>query len=231
MADKLGKEAIRWPQALIVLLAFVCFLVPGQVAAQGAVDRGQATAVANYVVQPGDVLSVLIWGWPEASDKQEGRFPVEANGRVFLPVVGAVEVAGKTAERVQAELRQRLASEQRQAVIVIEPLFAVAVNGEVRQPNVYDFKPGQTAFDALARAGGYTQDADRVQLLLVRDGSSQTLSASTANELAAQLAQTQLKSGDRILVHPKKRVAVATWLNVLQTAVAAVTLYTLIANE
>ena len=230
MADKLGKDAKMWPQVSTALVAFVCFLIPGIAAAQGAVDRGQATAVANYVVQPGDVLSVLIWGWPAASDKLEGRFPIESNGRVYLPVVGAVDVAGKTAERVQADLRQKLAAEQRQAVIVIEPLFAVAVNGEVRDPNVYDFRPGQTAFDAVARAGGYTTDADRAQLLLVRDGTSQTLSAGGPSELATLLAQTQLKSGDRLLIHPRKRVAVATWLNVLQTAVAAVTLYTLINN-
>jgi protein involved in polysaccharide export with SLBB domain len=230
MADKLGKEAKSWPQVFTALVAFVYFLIPGLAAAQSASDRAQTNAVANYVVQPGDVLSVLIWGWPAASDKLEGRFPIESNGRVYLPVVGAVEVAGKPAERVQAELRQRLAAEQRQAVIVIEPLFAVAVNGEVRDPNVYDFRPGQTAFDAIARAGGYSPDADRAQLLLVRDGTSQTLSAAGPNELATLLAQTQLKSGDRLLVHPRKRVAVATWLNVLQTAVAAVTLYTLIAK-
>jgi polysaccharide biosynthesis/export protein len=230
MTDPLGKEAKSWPQGLVALLAIVYFLAPGVAAAQNAVDRTQSTAVANYVVQPGDVLSVMIWGWPTPSDKQEGRFPVESNGRVYLPVVGAVDVAGKSAERVQSDLRQRLAAEQNQAVIVIEPLFAVAVNGEVRQPNVYDFRPGQTAFDAIARAGGYTSDADRMKVLLVRDGGSQMMSAETANELAAQLAATQLKSGDRLLVHPRKRVAVSTWLNVIQTAVAAVTLYTLIAN-
>jgi polysaccharide biosynthesis/export protein len=229
MTDKLGKEAISWPQALIVLVAFVYFLIPGVAAAQ-VEQRPQTQAVANYVVQPGDVLSVLIWGWPAASDKLEGRFPIESNGRAYLPVVGAVDVAGKTAERVQAELRDRLAAEQRQAVIVIEPLFAVAVNGEVRDPNVYDLRPGQTAFDAIARAGGYSPDADRTQLLLVRDGASQTLSAEGASELATLLASTPLKSGDRLLVHPRKRVGIATWLSVLQTAVAVVTLYTLIAN-
>jgi polysaccharide export outer membrane protein len=228
MIDKLGRVAKSWPQGLAVLSAIVCVLIPNKAAAQNPLDRAQASTVANYIVQPGDVLSVVIWGWPAPSDKQEGRFPVESSGRVHLPVVGAVDVAGKPAERVQAELRQRLAAEQSQAVIVIEPLFAVAVNGEVRQPNVYDFHPGQTAFDAIARSGGYTEDADRKQVLLVRDGNSQTISAENVNELAAQLAATQLKSGDRLLIHPRRRGSVVTWLNVLQTAVAAVTLYTLL---
>lgn len=230
MTDIPGKVAYRWPQGLVALLAFICIQVPSVARGQSAVDQSQASAVANYVVQAGDVLSVLIWGWPAATDKVEGRFPIESNGRVYLPVIGAVEVAGKTTERVQAELRQRLNAEQQQAVIVIEPLFAVAINGEVRVPNVYDFRPGQTAFDAITRAGGYTDQADRKKMLLVREGNAQQLEAGDASALAAQLAQLPLKSGDRIQVHRRGRISVQTWLNILQTAIAAVTLYTLLSD-
>jgi protein involved in polysaccharide export with SLBB domain len=228
MADKQGKDAFDGPRVLSTLLAFLCFFGIPSAFGQSAVDRSQAAAVANYVVQPGDILSVLIWGWPAASDKLEGRFPIESNGRAYLPVVGAVDVAGKTVERVQADLRQRLAGEQSQAVIVIEPLFAVAINGEVRVPNVYDFKPGQTAFDAISRAGGYAENANRKQVLLVRDGASQLLSAEDESQLATLLAQTPMRSGDRLQVHPRKRFAWITYLNILQTAIAAVTLYTLL---
>ena len=228
MTDKLGNGAASRPGIIAILMAFVCFLIPAIAAAQAATDRSAAQAVANYVVQPGDVLSVLIWGWPTQADKLEGKFPVEANGRVYLPVVGAVDIAGKTTERVQADLRQRLAGEQSQAVIVIEPLFAVAVNGEVRLPSVYDFRPGQTVFDAISRAGGYAQEADREKVLLVRDGSPQTLSAGNASDLAALLARTPLRSGDRLQVYARKRTNITAYLNILQTAIAAVTLYTIL---
>lgn len=231
MTDKLGNVAKSRPGVIATFVAFLCILAPAVAAGQGATDRSAAQAVANYVVQPGDVLAVLIWGWPAQTDKLEGRFPVEANGRVYLPVVGAVDVAGKTTERVQADLRQRLASEQSQAVIAIEPLFAVAVNGEVRLPSVYDFRPGQTVFDAVSRSGGYTQDADREKILLVRDGNAQTLTASSSSDLAALLAQTPLKSGDRLMVHARRRSNITTYLTILQTAIAAVTLYTILNDD
>ncbi len=51
------------------------------------------------------------------------------------------------------------------------------------------------------------------------------LTGESAGQLAALLAQTPLKSGDRLLVYARKRVGVTTILNVLQTAIAAVTLY------
>src|SRR5687768_13056564 len=130
MTVKLGSAAISRPGIRSILVALICFYWPSALPGQSAIDKGQAQALASYIVQPGDVLSLTIWGYPNPADKLDGRFPVEANGRAHLPVVGEVEVAGKTTERVQAELRQRLAAEQRQAVIVIEPLFAVGVNGE-----------------------------------------------------------------------------------------------------
>jgi polysaccharide export outer membrane protein len=228
MTDKLGNGAGIGPKVIATFLAFVCFLMPGLATAQSATDRSAAAAVANYVVQPGDVLSVLIWGWPAQTDKLEGKFPVEANGRVYLPVIGAVQVAGKSTSAVQNDLRTRLAAEQSQATIIIEPLFAVAVNGEVRLPSVYDFRPGQTVFDAVSRAGGYTQDADRKKLLLVRDGVAREMNAGSASELAAQVAQTPLQSGDRLLVYERKRTNITAFLNILQTAIAAVTLYTVL---
>jgi polysaccharide biosynthesis/export protein len=231
MTVNLGKDAFSRPGILSILVALLCFLQPQALAGQTAVDRNQAQAVASYVVQPGDVLSLTIWGYPSPADKLEGRFPVEANGRVYLPVVGQVDVAGKTTERVQAEVRQRIAAEQSQAVISIEPFFVVGVNGEVHLPNVYDFRPGQTVFDAVVRAGGYTLEADRKKLLLVRDGQPQTVEADDANELATQLAQMPLRSGDRLLIHPRKRLTAGTVLNVLQAAVAAATLYALLTNN
>jgi polysaccharide export outer membrane protein len=226
-----GNVAGRRLRGSIALAALFCVLFVPALGAQNAVDQSQAAAVANYVVQPGDVLSVLIWGWPNATDQLEGRFPVESNGRVHLPVMGAVDVAGKRTEVVQAELRDRLRAEQQQAVIVIEPLFAVAINGEVRVPNVYDFRPGQSAFDAITRAGGYTENAERKQVLLVRNGAAQLLEAGSSNALAAVLAQTPLQSGDRIQVNRRGRISVQTWLSILQTAIAAITLYALLSDN
>lgn len=229
MTDKLGRVALNRPQVHLALLAILCCLLPAKAMAQTPGDQGQAAAVAEYVVQAGDVLSVVIWGWPTPTDRVEGKFPVESSGRVYLPVIGAVTVAGKATERVQAEVRERLTAEQRQAVILVEPLFAVGVNGAVTQPGVFEFRPGQTVFDALSRSG-YEDRADRTQVLLVRNGEAQTLSAGNASELAALLARTPLQSGDRLVVHPRKRLASSTLLTVLQSAVAAVTLYTLLAK-
>lgn len=228
MTDKLGRVARSRPQILLILTALFCCLTPWPATAQTANDQNRAAAVAAYKLQVGDILSITILGWPTPSEQFEGRFPIESTGRAYLPIVGAVDVAGKTTEIVQAELRQRFAAEQSQAVILVEPVFAVSVNGEVREPGVYDFRPGQTIFDALSRAGGYTSAADRTDLLLVRAGNGRTLSAASANELAALLAEATLQSGDRLLVHPARRFYSTTVLTTLQVLIGLATLYSVV---
>ena len=209
-------------------MALLLVCLPGSLAAQAATDRTQAQAVASYVVQAGDVLNVLIYGWPTPVDKVEGKFPVEANGKAHLPVVGTVEVAGKTTERVQAELRQRLSNEQSQAVLSLEPLFVVGINGEVRMPGVYDFRPGQTVFDALSRASGYADGADRGKVYLVRNGTPRVLEASGTEQLAALLANTPLESGDRIMVGSRSRISSRSIVDVLQVLIGVASLYALV---
>ena len=228
MTDKLGRVACNRPTAWMGVLVLLFLTNTAVARAQTANDQNRAAAVAAYKLQVGDVLSITILGWPTPAEQFEGRFPVESTGRAYLPIVGGVEVAGKTTEAVQAELRRRFAAEQSQAVVLVEPVFAVAVNGEVREPGVYDFRPGQTIFDALSRAGGYTNAADRTDVLLVRAGSSRTISASSANELATLLAEATLQSGDRLLVHPARRFYSTTVLTTLQVLIGVATLYSVV---
>lgn len=194
-------------------------------------ERAQATfGGSSYVVKPGDVLKVRIWGWPEPATELEGTFPVESSGVAHLPVIGAMQVAGKTAEEVQREFRTRFAEEQRNPVVTISPAFAISVMGEVRNPGVIDVFPGYTVFDALTTADGFQEQANRSAVLLVRGGTTRTLSGGNAEETAALLAQTPLESGDRIIVQRARSAGVVTINTVLQAVLSAATLIVLIAK-
>ena len=96
MADK--GSLLIFKSCLNTVLLFALFMGSGSGAlhAQARQDRATATfAGAKYVVQPGDILKVRIWGYPDPGDQTEGSFQVEANGTVFLPVIGPLAVAGK----------------------------------------------------------------------------------------------------------------------------------------
>ena len=231
MADKACKRVFQGWLNVAVLSALLAASGFEALHAQARQDRATATfAGAKYVVQPGDVLKVRIWGYPDPGDQTEGSFQVEANGTVFLPVIGPLAVAGKTAEDVQAEFRTRFAVEQRNPVVTVFPLFAVSVMGEVRGPGVVDVAPGYTVFDAISTAGGFAENANRNSVLVVRKTGTITVGAEDATEAAAAMAQTPLESGDRIVVLKSKRPRLGSITTVLQGLLYAASLYVLIAK-
>lgn len=228
MADRLGRLA----KATLMFAVLVSTAAnPSPANAQARTDRATATfAGTQYVVQPGDVLKVRIFGYPEPGDETLGSFQVEANGTVYLPVIGALAVAGKTAEQVQQEFRTRFAVEQRNPVVTVFPLFAVSVMGEVRGPGVVDVAPGYTVFDAITTAGGFTDSANRNEVLLVRKSGTIKVGAATAADAATAMAQIPLESGDRVVVQRTNTPRAGAVAAILQGLLSAASLIVLLAK-
>lgn len=222
MTDKSSGNGATARHVVGTTLAFLCILIGTQSAfAQNRLDRGTATfGGSKYVVRAGDQLRVRIWGWPEASDNTEGYFPVEANGVAYLPVIGAMEVAGKTSDQIQDEYRKRFSQEQRNPVVTVAATFAVSIMGEVRNPGVIDVQPGYTLFDGISVTGGFNDQSNRKEVLLVRNGQTTAISGSSAAETAGKLASTPLESGDRVVVQRSGHLAWQSIASVTQTVLA-----------
>lgn len=232
MADMLGGFTYR-RRMVVPVLALLCGMAaPGSLHAQARMDRATATFSGNkYVVQPGDMLRIQIYGWPEASSQMEGSFPVEATGVAYLPVIGPLNVAGKTADDVQQEFRKRFAVEQRNPVVTVHPLFAVSVMGEVRAPGVIDAAPGYTVFDAISTAGGFTEQANRHMVLVVRNKATIAVGGGNAQDAAIAMAQNPLESGDRVIVQRTTKPASNSIASILQATVSAATLVILLSRR
>ncbi|MCM2264961.1 MAG: polysaccharide biosynthesis/export family protein [Desulfuromonadales bacterium] len=101
----------------------------------------------EYLVGPGDVLSVTVPDLIERRTGAErtndtlGNFRVYSSGKIILPLVGAVEVAGLTIEQVQAKLVNVFSAYIRQPVVSVEiqefksqPLYLL---GKFNKPGLY----------------------------------------------------------------------------------------------
>lgn len=141
----------------ISALLFACLLL----ASPGFAETSSPSATAPYRISKGDALRVDIIGRPELS----GRFTVESNGTVTLPLIGSVLVAGKTVSDAAGELSGRFALVDRD---ILRVNLAVAesqnqkvfVLGAVLHPGSYSFLEPTNAWDAIAEAGGTSPDAD-----------------------------------------------------------------------
>lgn len=110
----------------------------------------------EYVLGPGDGVSIDLWGGVSR------RFyrVVDREGRVSLPEVGPVLVAGKSLAEVQESVQKTLRTQFRNvsADISLSRLrtIRVYVVGDVVRPGAYDISSLSTPLNALFAAGGPT---------------------------------------------------------------------------
>lgn len=110
----------------------------------------------DYVVGPGDGLTINLTG----GVSQRLRRVVDREGRVTLPEVGAVEVAGHNLGDVQHLVRTVLRSQFRDLDVDVSlsriRTVRVYVVGDVERPGGYDVSSLSTPLNALYAAGGPT---------------------------------------------------------------------------
>src|SRR4051812_17097427 len=110
----------------------------------------------DYVLGPGDGISIDLWGGVSR------RFyrVVDREGRVSLPEVGPVLVAGKSLGDVQQSVQKNLRTQFRDisADVSLSRLRTVRVYivGDVVRPGAYDVSSLSTPLNALFAAGGPT---------------------------------------------------------------------------
>jgi protein involved in polysaccharide export with SLBB domain len=109
---------------------------------------------ADYVVAPGDEVLVTFWGAVEA----DLRLRVDRGGRIAIPRVGTVQVAGVRHADLQGVIERRAAQifKNFQVSVSLGQLrgIRVFVTGFVTRPGAYTVSSLSTAVSALMRAGG-----------------------------------------------------------------------------
>jgi polysaccharide export outer membrane protein len=119
----------------------------------------------DYVVGPGDALSVDLWG----GVSQRLYRVVDREGRVSLPEVGPILVSGKSLAAVQQNLQQILRTQFREvsADVSLARLRTIRIYevGDVANPGAYDISSLSTPLNALFAAGGPT---DRGSMRIVK---------------------------------------------------------------
>ena len=110
----------------------------------------------EYVLGPGDGISVDLWG----GVSQRLRRIVDREGKLALPEVGTIQVAGRALGDVQHLVQTALRSQFRnvQADVSLSRLRTVRIYvvGDVERPGAYDVSSLSTPLNALYEAGGPT---------------------------------------------------------------------------
>jgi polysaccharide biosynthesis/export protein len=125
----------------------------------------------EYLIGAGDQLNINVWRQPELSLS----VPVRPDGRISVPLISDMFVAGKTSTQVAADIQEKLkAYMQDPSVTVIVTAFVgppsqqVRVIGEAAQPKAIPYREQLTVLDVMIAVGGLTEFAAGNRTVLVR---------------------------------------------------------------
>lgn len=123
-----------------------------------------------YRVGPFDKLTIDVFGSEELSKKE---VQVDASGRITFPLIGTVEVAGKTPGEIgtamQDKFRGRFIRDPQITVNLKEIVSqTVTIGGEVKKPGVYPIVGEMTLMTAIASAEGWTDIANKGEVVVFR---------------------------------------------------------------
>ena len=153
-----------------------------------APGRAGGAARYEYRVGPGDILNVVVWDHPElgspmitnptlpsqvlsgqstATGNETARTGtwVDAQGSIFFPYAGRLQVAGRTLPEIRSALARRLAKYIRNPQVDVTVMAfrsqRVNVSGAVEKPAQLALTTVPlTLMDAISQAGGFSKNAD-----------------------------------------------------------------------
>lgn len=164
----------------------------GQFVRGGAVTLPRGARVLDAVVALGGIA-------PDA-DEQNLRIQRRGQGEPILVDIGAA-LRGVAAQNVELRPGDHLYLARRE-----EKFYRVM--GAVRTPREFVLKPRLRLIEAIALAGGLTEEADAGRILLTRAGQAEPELLDPQAILAGRFAEPEIRPGDLIVVPPVERIRV-----------------------
>lgn len=182
---------------LLVIAATMAMLA--SVAAQA-----QQLGGLEYRIGPEDVLHISVW----KDEDLDRKVLVRPDGGISFPLVGDIQVSGRTPLEVQDEIRSRLARyvPDAEVTVSVEKIsgYTIFVLGEVNEPGQHTLGRYVDVVQALTLAGGTTPYASesKIRVLRRQDGREVVFSVNFSDIKRGRKLQQNiiLQSGDVVVV-------------------------------
>ena len=203
-----------------IIWLLICFSVTSCAGTKPAGSPGGGEGVAArettadnssvpYIIGPGDEVSIRVW----RNDDLNRTVKIDPSGYIYLPLVGEIRASGETIPELRKDITLRLSkylvNPQVDVNATVVSSQKVYVLGEVNSPGTFYLEQDVPIWEIIARAGGFTRDANRDNLLLIRgeNGAARVSVLKMAIEKDGDpLPDSQLRKGDVIYV-PETKIA------------------------
>lgn len=139
---------------------------------------------SNYILGPGDVLDISFTGL----DVFDGKYPINPEGKIYLPELNLFIAEGKTVKEIQEELeflyKEFIFNPDISIFITSYRPISIYLSGEVKKPGLYPLSPGgeineevgsyifPKLYDALILGEGFKNKANLNSIEIIRKNSA-----------------------------------------------------------
>ncbi|MGB6800567.1 MAG: polysaccharide biosynthesis/export family protein [Xanthobacteraceae bacterium] len=173
----------------------------------GAAPSASAAAFASadateYRISQQDILQISVFQINDLNSAVQ----VSQDGNITLPLVGKIQVAGRTTSEseqiIAAKLRQKYLQSPQVSVSVKTYGRRITVSGEVKGPRVLADDGNTTLSQAIANAGGTSDlaNAERVHIARSKDQHVQDEIYNLDDIQAGKVTDPLLRGGDIVVV-------------------------------
>ncbi len=155
----------------IVFLCAVALLLPGCGASPEFDGQAPPGSGTEYLIGPGDVVNVFVWGNPELS----ASVPVRPDGKITTPLVEDVPASGKTPTQLARDMEHALDRLIRNPVVTVIvtgfvglPSEQIRVVGAATEPKTLPYRQELTLLDVMIEVGGLNEFAAGNRARIVR---------------------------------------------------------------
>lgn len=168
----------------------------------------------TYVVGPGDVLRVYIWGEPVDFGSIQGTYevPVENDGKIFLQPAGRLSVWDLTLEQIVQQITEKLEKKYRNFTVDVSPAeirdISIFVSGYVQKPGVVTASSIWSILDVIGAVGGVTKKGSLRNIIIYRGDDEINVDLYDLF-INGRNSLPQIREGDVVKVPPVGKVAAA----------------------
>lgn len=184
--------------ALVLILPLGCFVEPDH----SLIPPAKSVDITSGL-NAGDSFEVRVFGEPDVG----GSFQVQEDGSIVFPLLGRIDVLGKTQGQLAALLQDQLANgylrdPQVTVVMTGRENLEVSVLGQVQKPGTFPYVEKLTLVQAISDAGGLTDIAHKRRVKLTRqtDQGQKTFEVSVLAITEGREPDIMLQPGDIVFV-------------------------------
>ena len=160
--------------------------------------------VREFILGPGDKIEISVY----RHDDLKKTTQIDTSGKITYPLLGDIQAGGLSIFQLRDNIRDGLSKYFIEPQVSIEVTAVqsqkIIVLGEVKNPGLFALESTMNTLDAVSKAGGFTNDAQTSNVLLIRGGlkTPELITLDIARVFSARdMAQNvSIQSGDIIYV-------------------------------